>query len=61
MNVHIPRDKVTTVHSGFGFVEFRSEEDAEYAIKIMNMIKLHGQVGRFDACCWLTMLRSRCD
>eukprot|EP00960_Hanusia_phi_P018731 552339-Hanusia_phi.AAC.2 len=46
VNVHIPRDKVTTVHSGFGFVEFRSEEDAEYAIKIMNMIKLHGQVSR---------------
>lgn len=30
-------------HSGFGFVEFHSEEDAEYAIKIMNMIKLFGK------------------
>ncbi|EKX30760.1 hypothetical protein GUITHDRAFT_123023 [Guillardia theta CCMP2712] len=48
VNVHIPRDKVTTVHSGFGFVEFRSEEDAEYAIKIMNMIKLHGQPLRLN-------------
>ncbi len=28
---------------GYGFVEFASEEDAEYAIKIMNMIKLYGK------------------
>ncbi len=32
-NVHMPKDKVTGVHQGFGFVEFRSEDDAEYAIK----------------------------
>lgn len=30
-------------HSGFGFVEFKSEEDADYAIKIMNMIRLFGR------------------
>jgi len=42
-NVHIPKDKVTGGHSGYGFVEFRAEEDAEYAIKVMNMIKLHGK------------------
>lgn len=29
--------------SGYGFVEFLSEEDADYAIKIMNMIKLYGK------------------
>jgi len=28
---------------GYGFVEFRSEEDADYAIKIMHMIKLYGK------------------
>ncbi len=28
---------------GYGFVEFATEEDAEYAIKIMNMIKLYGK------------------
>uniref|UniRef100_A0A8C5TDW5 Splicing factor 3B subunit 4 n=1 Tax=Malurus cyaneus samueli TaxID=2593467 RepID=A0A8C5TDW5_9PASS len=27
----------------YGFVEFLSEEDADYAIKIMNMIKLYGK------------------
>ena len=38
VNVHIPKDKLTLQHMGFGFVEFRAEVDAEYAIKIMNMI-----------------------
>lgn len=43
VNVHIPKDKLTGVHQGFGFVEFRSEEDADYAMKVMNMIKLFGK------------------
>ena len=43
VNVHLPRDKITGEHQGFGFVEFRSEEDAEYSIKIMHMIKLYGK------------------
>lgn len=30
-------------HQGYGFVEFLGEEDADYAIKIMNMIKLYGK------------------
>ena len=34
-NVHMPKDKITGVHQGFGFVEFRSEDDAEYAIKVL--------------------------
>ncbi|CAF1088431.1 unnamed protein product [Didymodactylos carnosus] len=43
VNVHIPKDRVTQGHQGYGFVEFLSEEDADYAIKIMNMIKLYGK------------------
>ncbi|GAB0100580.1 splicing factor 3B subunit 4 [Sergentomyia squamirostris] len=43
VNVHMPRDRVTQMHQGYGFVEFLSEEDADYAIKIMNMIKLNGK------------------
>jgi splicing factor 3B subunit 4 len=43
VNVHIPRDKITVDHQGFGFVEFRNEEDADYSIKIMHMIKLYGK------------------
>jgi splicing factor 3B subunit 4 len=43
INVHMPRDKISGDHQGFGFVEFRSEDDADYAIKIMHMIKLFGK------------------
>eukprot|EP00953_Heterococcus_sp_UTEX-ZZ885_P001984 1588-Heterococcus_DN1.PRE.1 len=43
INVHMPRDKITSAHQGYGFVEFRSEEDAEYAIKVLNMVKLFGK------------------
>jgi splicing factor 3B subunit 4 len=43
MNVHVPRDKITNDHQNYGFVEFKNEEDADYAIKIMHMIKLFGK------------------
>mmetsp|Transcript_5123 Transcript_5123/g.5859 ORF Transcript_5123/g.5859 Transcript_5123/m.5859 type:complete len:236 (+) Transcript_5123:146-853(+) len=43
MNVHIPRDKITNEHQNYGFVEFKNEEDADYAIKIMHMIKMFGK------------------
>uniref|UniRef100_A0A8C4WXP0 Splicing factor 3B subunit 4 n=1 Tax=Eptatretus burgeri TaxID=7764 RepID=A0A8C4WXP0_EPTBU len=39
----MPKDRVTQQHQGYGFVEFLGEEDADYAIKIMNMIKLYGK------------------
>ncbi|KAF2181892.1 RNA-binding domain-containing protein [Zopfia rhizophila CBS 207.26] len=42
-NVHLPKDRVTQTHQGFGFVEFVSEEDADYAAKIMNQIRLYGK------------------
>ena len=41
--VNMPKDRITGAHQSFGFVEFMSEEDADYAIKIMNMIKLFGK------------------
>ncbi|KAL6842322.1 hypothetical protein ACP4OV_027749 [Aristida adscensionis] len=43
INLYVPKDRVTNLHQGYGFVEFRSEEDADYAIKILNMIKLYGK------------------
>ncbi|KAJ3183740.1 Splicing factor 3B subunit 4 [Gaertneriomyces sp. JEL0708] len=43
VNVHLPKDRVTQQHQGYGFVEYMTEEDAEYAIKIMNMIKLYAK------------------
>ncbi|KAJ2901933.1 Splicing factor 3B subunit 4 [Zalerion maritima] len=41
VNVHLPKDRVTQSHQGFGFVEFNSEQDADYAAKIMNGIRLY--------------------
>lgn len=40
VNVHLPKDRVTQTHQGYGFVEFISEEDADYAARIMNQIRL---------------------
>ena len=48
VNVHVPRDRITQSHQGYGFVEFMSEDDADYAIKIMNMIKLYGKPVRVN-------------
>ncbi|KAJ4459981.1 putative Splicing factor 3B subunit 4 [Paratrimastix pyriformis] len=48
VNVHMPKDKLTMQHSGYGFVEFRSEEDADYAIKVMNMVKVYGKPMRVN-------------
>ncbi|XP_074654160.1 splicing factor 3B subunit 4-like [Tubulanus polymorphus] len=48
VNVHMPKDRITQSHQGYGFVEFMSEEDADYAIKIMNMIKLYGKPVRVN-------------
>uniref|UniRef100_A0A1I8FFG1 RRM domain-containing protein n=1 Tax=Macrostomum lignano TaxID=282301 RepID=A0A1I8FFG1_9PLAT len=43
VNVHMPKDRITGQHQGYGFVEFQTEDDADYAMKIMNMIKLYGK------------------
>merc|ERR1711981_227631 len=39
----MPKDRVSMKHQGYGFVEFLTEEDADYAIRVMNMIKLFGK------------------
>jgi splicing factor 3B subunit 4 len=43
VNVHLPKDRVTQSHQGYGFVEFISEEDAEYAARVMNQVRLYGK------------------
>ncbi|RKP11481.1 hypothetical protein BJ684DRAFT_591, partial [Piptocephalis cylindrospora] len=43
VRVFMPKDRVTQVHQGFAFVEMGSEEDADYAIRIMHGIHLHGR------------------
>lgn len=42
-NVHLPKDRVSQSHQGYGFVEFLSEDEAEYAAKIMNQVRLFGK------------------
>lgn len=42
-NLHMPRDRVTQTHQGFGFVEFRTPADAEYASNVMNGVKMFGK------------------
>ncbi|KAI0157554.1 hypothetical protein GGR57DRAFT_48038 [Xylariaceae sp. FL1272] len=48
VNVHLPKDRVTQSHQGFGFVEFNGEGDADYAAKIMNGIRLYGKALRVN-------------
>ncbi|ORY80945.1 hypothetical protein BCR37DRAFT_335935, partial [Protomyces lactucae-debilis] len=43
VNVYIPKDRVMGSHGGFGFCEFLTAGDAEYAVKIMHGIKLFGK------------------
>ncbi|GAA5931730.1 splicing factor 3B subunit 4 [Sporobolomyces koalae] len=43
VNVHLPKDRISMTHQGYGFCEFLTEEDADYACKCMNQIKLYGK------------------
>lgn len=43
VNCYVPKDRVTQSHSGYGFVEFKSEEDADYACKVLSQVKLYGK------------------
>ena len=43
LSVHMPKDKLTSSHNGYGFIEFADTTDADYAMQIMNMIKLFGR------------------
>jgi splicing factor 3B subunit 4 len=43
VDVTIPIDKITGVHNNFAFVEFRTEADADYAMKVLSMVKLFGK------------------
>lgn len=43
VHVYLPKDRVTGEHQGYGFVELKTEEDAAYAIKVLNMVKLFGK------------------
>lgn len=42
-SVYMPKDKLMGSHNGYGFVEFYEIVDADYAIALMNMIRLFGR------------------
>ncbi|KAF2795647.1 splicing factor 3B subunit 4 [Melanomma pulvis-pyrius CBS 109.77] len=46
--VHLPIDRVNGSHQGYGFVEFKTEDDAEYAAKIANGVRLYGKAIRVN-------------
>ena len=43
VSVHMPKDKLTGAHNGYGFVEFLDVTDADYAIQILSMVKIYGR------------------
>lgn len=42
-SVYMPKDKLTGTHNGYGFVEFADVVDADYALTILNTIRLFGR------------------
>lgn len=49
VNVYVPKDRVTNLHQGYGFVEFRSEEDADYVSDIITFFSLFHPVRRVSS------------
>ncbi|KAJ1017865.1 hypothetical protein NDA16_005181 [Ustilago loliicola] len=43
VNLHLPKDRITQSHQGYAFAEFQTEQDADYACKVMNGLKLYGK------------------
>jgi splicing factor 3B subunit 4 len=39
-HVYVPRERITGAHYGYGFCEFKTELDAAYASKVLNMTTL---------------------
>ena len=48
-------------HQGYGFCEFLTEEDAEYACKIMNQIKLWGKPIRVNKVSQINFVEVQCS
>lgn len=48
VNVHMPMDRVSRQHQGFGFVEFDTPESADYASRCINGIRLFGKPVRVN-------------
>jgi len=46
--INMPIDRVNGKHQSFGFVEFATEQDAEYAIAVLNGTRLYGSQLRMN-------------
>eukprot|EP01063_Lacrimia_lanifica_P016042 TRINITY_DN2266_c0_g2_i1.p2 TRINITY_DN2266_c0_g2~~TRINITY_DN2266_c0_g2_i1.p2 ORF type:complete len:335 (+),score=125.65 TRINITY_DN2266_c0_g2_i1:64-1068(+) len=49
-SVHVVMSKETDEPTGVAFVEYRLEEDADYATKVLNMVKLFGEPVKLFKC-----------
>lgn len=48
VDVTMPADKITGQHQNYAFCEYRSELDAEYAMRVLNAVKLFGKPLRIN-------------
>ena len=48
VNVHMPMDRVSRIHQGFGFVEFDTPESADYTARCLNGVRLYGKPVRIN-------------
>ncbi|TLS27491.1 hypothetical protein PpBr36_04450 [Pyricularia pennisetigena] len=48
VNLHMPMDRVSRTHQGYGFVEFDTPESADYAARALNGIRVFGKVIRVN-------------
>lgn len=44
VNVYLPKDRVTNAHQGYGFVEFRTEDDADYVSHCLHVTRAASHV-----------------
>ena len=42
-SLNLPKDRVLGTHQGYGFVEFRGIEDANYVLEILRGVRLYGK------------------
>jgi splicing factor 3B subunit 4 len=46
--VHMPQDRVSQSHQGYGFVEFDTAQSADYAARVLNGIRIWGKPVRVN-------------
>lgn len=44
--LNLPKDRVLRTHQGFGFVEFKTEQETDYVVKVLKGVRLYGKLLR---------------